>query len=85
MKFSDLKTIIPELNLLYEADIDAELKSICDLDFSLEHGLLFIKNKKTRLIFREEDLSIEKRVSLLDSRENPLYASYMKDEGLYSV
>lgn len=45
MKLSDLQKIVPDLKTLSEKNKEVTLVSICDLDFPVENGLLFIKNK----------------------------------------
>lgn len=46
MKFDVLQKIVPDLSLLHDANSSKEIVAICDLDFPVEDGLLFIKNKK---------------------------------------
>jgi len=46
MKFEDLQKIVPDLKLITSSNSTSEISCICDLDFPVLNGLLFIKNKK---------------------------------------
>lgn len=86
MNFKKLKEIVEELELKQGSE-DADLVSICDLDFPAESHLLFIKNKKYLARVLEEtippmgiiiDSKLEDSISELESKKPLFIASASK-------